>query len=70
MYRVRQAVPIVLLLVLAAQACLLREHAPQSVADAFVATRFGGAWGEVAGAVDLRGHDVDALLERALPFSA
>ncbi|MDM0044353.1 isovaleryl-CoA dehydrogenase [Variovorax dokdonensis] len=54
-------------LVLTAQAVLLRKHAPAAVADAFVATRLDAQWGRVVGAIDTRGIDVDALLERALP---
>ena len=55
-------------LVLLAQACLLRRHAPSAMADAFVATRLadGGA-GRVAGAMDMRGLDVAAILARAFP---
>jgi len=56
-------------LVLLAQACLLRRHAPAAVADAFIATRLApeglGSAGRVVGAVDLRGADVAAILERA-----
>jgi putative acyl-CoA dehydrogenase len=55
-------------LVLVAQACLLRAHAPPGIADAFIATRFDGNAARVAGAIDTRNMDVDALLERA--FSA
>jgi len=56
-------------LVLVAQACLLRQHAPAAVADAFIATRLGdaGTGGRVVGAIDTRGLDVAAILERALP---
>ena len=56
-------------MVLLAQGCLLRQHAPACVADAFIATRLGaaGQGGRVAGAIDLRGLDVPAILERALP---
>jgi putative acyl-CoA dehydrogenase len=55
-------------LVLLAQACLLRRHAPSAMADAFIATRLadGGA-GRVAGAMDMRGLDVAAILARAFP---
>ena len=53
-------------LVLLAQACLLRQHAPAAVADAFIATRLGdGGAGRVAGAIDTRGLDVGAILARA-----
>ncbi|ABM30756.1 acyl-CoA dehydrogenase family protein [Paracidovorax citrulli] len=55
-------------LVLAAQACLLRRHAPAAVADAFIATRLGDAGGgRVAGAIDARAIAVDAILQRACP---
>ena len=56
-------------LVLVAQACLLRQHAPAAVADAFIATRLGsaGSGGRIAGAIDTRAIDVNALLQRALP---
>ncbi|MFT4242146.1 MAG: acyl-CoA dehydrogenase family protein [Acidovorax sp.] len=55
-------------LVLVAQACLLRQHAPAAVADAFIATRLGDASaGRVAGAIDVRGMDVGGILARALP---
>jgi len=56
-------------LVLVAQACLLRQHAPAAVADAFIATRLGDAGaGRVVGAIDARGMDVGAILARALPI--
>ena len=55
-------------LVLLAQAGLLRRHAPQAVADAFITTRFGDAtWGRVAGGIDTRRIDVPAILARAYP---
>ena len=56
-------------LVLLAQGCLLRQHAPAFVADAFIATRLGdgSAGGRVVGAIDTRAMDVQALLARALP---
>ena len=56
-------------LVLVAQACLLRRHAPAPVADAFIATRLGdaGMGGRIAGAIDTRGIDVAAILQRAFP---
>ncbi len=56
-------------LVLLAQGCLLRQHAPDFVADAFIATRLGEAamGGRVPGAIDVRGIDVDEILARALP---
>ena len=52
---------------LTAQACLLRQTAPAAVAEAFVATRLDGQWGGVIGALDTRGLDTEALLQRALP---
>lgn len=53
-------------LVLLVQACLLHQQAPDFVADAFFATRFAEPhWGRVVGAMDTRGMDVAALLERA-----
>ncbi len=59
-------------LVLLAQACLLRRHAPACMADAFIATRLGsggdtGHSGRVVGAIDTRALDVDALLARVFP---
>ncbi len=54
-------------LVLLAQAALLRRHSPGVVADAFAASRFDPRWGAVAGALDTRAVDVDALLQRAFP---
>ena len=58
-------------LVLIVQAALLRQHSPAFVAEAFIATRFGeSGWGRVAGAIDTRGIDVQALLDRALPHTS
>ncbi len=59
-------------LVLLAQACLLRRHAPACMAEGFIATRLGsepggGASGRVVGAIDTRAIDVDAVLARAFP---
>lgn len=54
-------------LVLLAQACLLRQHAPNWVADAFVQTRLDTYWGRVVGAIDTRNLNVDAILQRAYP---
>ena len=54
-------------LVLVAQGCLLRRHAPGFVTEAFIATRFDEGWGRVAGAVDCRNVEVGALLGRAFP---
>ncbi|MBB1648136.1 acyl-CoA dehydrogenase family protein [Delftia sp. UME58] len=55
-------------LVLLAQACLLRRHAPPTMADGFIATRLGAQQGAmVAGAFDPAGLDIAAILQRALP---
>lgn len=54
-------------LAVVAQACLLRQHAPSFVADAFVQTRLDPQWGRVVGTIDTRGMDVDRILARALP---
>lgn len=53
-------------LILLVQARLLREHAPQAMADAFIASRFDGQWGRVFG---LLPDDIDhaAILQRAWP---
>ena len=55
-------------LVLLAQAGLLRQTAPQALADAFIATRLGAqATGWVVGTLDPLHHDVPAILNRAFP---
>ena len=54
-------------LVVLAQAALLRRHAPAFVADAFIASRLDPQWGAVAGTLDTRAVDVEALLHRAFP---
>lgn len=55
-------------LVLLAQACLLRRHAPPAMADGFIATRLGAQQGAmVAGAFDPACLDIAAILQRALP---
>ncbi|MGE8397157.1 MAG: isovaleryl-CoA dehydrogenase [Comamonas sp.] len=55
-------------LVLVAQACLLCSHAPQAVADAFIASRLGScSAGWVVGTIDTQQVDIDAILQRALP---
>ncbi len=55
-------------LVLLAQACLLRRHAPPAMADGFIATRLGAQQGAmVAGAFDPAGLDIAAIVQRALP---
>ena len=48
------------------QASLLLRHAPHAVADAFCATRIGGAGGMHYGTLPA-GADVAAILDRALP---
>ena len=50
-----------------AQACLLREHAPDCVADGFIATRYDPHWGRVTGMVNPALLDIPRLLQRALP---
>lgn len=54
-------------LVVLAQACLLRRHAPAFVADGFIATRYDPQWGRVTGTLDPGSVDVTRLLARALP---
>jgi putative acyl-CoA dehydrogenase len=54
-------------LVLVAQACLLRERAPNFVAEGFAATRLGRERAAVLGAIDPHAIDVLSLLERAYP---
>ncbi len=54
-------------LVVLAQAALLRRHAPAFVADAFIASRLDPQWGAVAGTLDTRAVNVQALLHRAFP---
>lgn len=54
-------------LVLLVQACLLRQHAPSFVADAFVQSRLKeAAYGMVAGTLETQNMAVDAILQRAL----
>ncbi len=55
-------------LVLTAQACLLHQHAPPAVAQAFITSRLAqsGA-GRVLGALDTRHMDMAWLLRRAVP---
>lgn len=50
-------------LVLLTQAALMRAHAPQAVADAFVSTRFGGA-GRVFGSIETP-FEAETILGRA-----
>ncbi len=53
-------------LVLLAQACLLRRHAPTVVADAFLATRLDPRWGRITGTFGTSGLEVTTLLARVL----
>ena len=53
-------------LVVVAQACLLRAHAPAQVAEGFIASRLDGSWGKVVGAIDVRSFNASAVLERSL----
>jgi putative acyl-CoA dehydrogenase len=48
------------------QASLLVQHAPAAVADAFVASRIGGAWGRTLGTLP-SGLDLRAIVDRAAP---
>lgn len=54
-------------LVVLAQACLLRQHAPDFVADGFIATRYDPHWGGIIGAVNPALLNIPGLLQRALP---
>jgi hypothetical protein len=51
-------------MVLLLQSSLLVQHAPDSVSEAFVATRLRQSEGTY-GVVDLAAHDVATILERA-----
>lgn len=53
-------------LVILAQAILLKQYAPDFVADAFIQTRYSEFHGRVVGMVDAKTVDVERLLERAL----
>lgn len=61
-----QARCVAMQLVLIAQACLLLRHAPQAVADAFIASRFDRRRGQVAGLLDAS-PAAALLMERAWP---
>ncbi len=61
-----QARALVRELVLALQAALLIEHAPQVVADAFCASRLDGESGSAFGMLP-RGADLRAIAERSTP---
>lgn len=56
-------------LVLMVQSVLLRRHAPQEVADAFIATRLGDAGNRMLGMSDLTA-ECGAILERAWRMAA
>ena len=53
-------------LVILAQAILLKQYAPEFVADAFIQTRYSEFHGRVVGMMDTKVVDVEKLLERAL----
>ncbi|MBI4755930.1 MAG: isovaleryl-CoA dehydrogenase [Betaproteobacteria bacterium] len=53
-------------LALAVQAALLTRHAPQAVADAFIATRLAGDWGYAFGTLP-KGSGFDEIVLRAWP---
>jgi putative acyl-CoA dehydrogenase len=48
------------------QAALLAQHAPAEIADAFVASRIGGAWGRTLGTL-AAGTSLGAIVDRAAP---
>lgn len=52
-------------LVILAQAILLKQHAPDFVADAFIATRYSAFYGRVVGMLEAKSVDVERLLGRA-----
>ena len=52
-------------LTLLAQAVLLKRHAPEYVADAFIHSRYNAFHGRVAGMLDAKMADAERLLERA-----
>ena len=54
-------------LVILSQAILLKQYAPDFVANAFIATRYSEFHGRVVGMIDAKAVDVERLLERALP---
>ena len=53
-------------LVVLAQAILLKQYAPDFVADAFIATRYSQFHGQVVGMIDSKEVDVERILSRAL----
>ena len=50
------------------QASLLAQHAPASVADAFIISRIEGAWGRTLGTLP-RGCALRDIVDRAAPFA-
>ena len=54
-------------LVILSQAILLKQYAPDFVANAFIATRYSEFHGRVVGMIDAKAVDVERLLDRALP---
>lgn len=52
-------------LVILAQAILLKQYAPDFVADAFIATRYAQFHGNVVGMIEAKNVDVERLLKRA-----
>lgn len=53
-------------LVILAQAILLKQHAPDAVAAAFIQTRYNEFHGRVVGMIDAKVLDVERILARAL----
>lgn len=53
-------------LVILTQAILLKQYAPEFVADAFIQTRYSEFHGRVVGMIDSKVVDVERILERAL----
>ena len=53
-------------LILLIQACLLRQHAPQAISEAFIASRFDAEWGRTFGLLP-RHAPVAPIIERAWP---
>ena len=54
---------------LAVQAALLRQHAPESVFEAFCRSRLGGDWGQAFGTL-ASATDFDSIIDRAMPQPA
>ena len=53
-------------LVILTQAILLKQYAPEFIADAFIQTRYSEFHGRVVGMIDSKMVDVERILERAL----